>query len=127
MPFAAMVAIARIVAIVLIGAGIAGISSLAGVRQLGFVAGVIAIGVGGVIVLASNQVSWLPSTQRNRDHVEPAGGLFGRGYGAAAVVGLLGAGLVMGSAISSDTVLIVAGLAGLIALALLETERRRPT
>ena len=116
----AVVAIARILAIVLVGAGMAGIASVAGARQVAFLAGVVAIGVGGVFVLASNQASWLPVIQRpatgSAEGTESASGLFGRGYGVAAVVGLLGTGLVIGSAIDVDVALLVAGVAGVAAL-----------
>jgi hypothetical protein len=127
MAIRSMIAIARVVAFVLVGAGIAGVASLAGVGQLGLFAGVIALGIGGVFVLVSNQASWLPLPRRVDDADEPVGGLFGMSYGLAAVVGLLGGGLVIGSTIDSAAVLFVVGLAGLVALALLPTAHRGPT
>ena len=119
-----LAAVARIVAIVLVGAGIGSLASLAGLRPLAFAAGVVAILVGGVFVLATNQATWLPGSgasasaaaaQRRGDE---AGELLGNGYGVAVVVGLIGTGLVLGSAIDNATVGVVIGLWGLLMLLL---------
>lgn len=126
----AVVVIARMVAIVLAGAGIGGIASLLEARQLAFVAGVIAIALGGIFIGASNQASWLPMMQRRTsgatDHSEASRGLFGTGYGLAAVVGLLGAGMLLGAAIDDAPVVIAVGIAGLVALALLRSHGTDP-
>ena len=115
-------AVARVVAIVLVGAGIGSLASLAGLRPLAFAAGVVAILVGGVFVLATNQATWLPgsgasaSAAASQRRGDEAGELLGNGYGVAVVVGLIGTGLVLGSAIDNATVGVVIGLWGLLML-----------
>lgn len=124
----AALTIARIVAVVLVGAGIAGLASLVDARQLAFVTGVIAIVVGGVFVGASNQASWMPLVQRYADptdEVKIGRGLLGTGYGVAAVGGLLGAGLLVGAMIDDPAVLISVGVAGLVVLTLLRAGARQ--
>jgi len=117
-----LAAVARIVAIVLVGAGIGSLASLAGLRPLAFAAGVVAILVGGVFVLATNQATWLPgsgasaSAAASQRRGDEAGELLGNGYGVAVVVGLIGTGLVLGSAIDNATVGVVIGLWGLLML-----------
>ena len=117
-------AVARVVAIVLVGAGIGSLASLAGLRPLAFAAGVVAILVGGVFVLATNQATWLPgsgasaSAAASQRRGDEAGELLGNGYGVAVVVGLIGTGLVLGSAIDNATVGVVIGLWGLLMLLL---------
>ena len=120
-----LAAVARIVAIVLVGAGIGSLASLAGLRPLAFAAGVVAILVGGVFVLATNQATWLPgsgasaSAAASQRRGDEAGELLGNGYGVAVVVGLIGTGLVLGSAIDNATVGVVIGLWGLLMLLLI--------
>ena len=117
-----LAAVARIVAIVLVGAGIGSLASLAGLRPLAFAAGVVAILVGGLFVLATNQATWLPgsgasaSAAASQRRGDEAGELLGNGYGVAVVVGLIGTGLVLGSAIDNATVGVVIGLWGLLML-----------
>ena len=117
-------AVARVVAIVLVGAGIGSLASLADLRPLAFAAGVVAILVGGVFVLATNQATWLPgsgasaSAAASQRRGDEAGELLGNSYGVAVVVGLIGTGLVLGSAIDNATVGVVIGLWGLLMLLL---------
>jgi hypothetical protein len=119
-----LAALSRVVAIVLIGTGLAAIASLADVRQLAFLAGVIAIFIGGVFVLASNQATWLPTSRRAEpapaptDTANAPSGMLGVGYGIAVVVGLLGGGLLIGSAIDSPALGLILGLWGLAMLLL---------
>ena len=119
-----LASVARIVAIVLIGAGIGSLASLAGVRPLAFAVGTVGILVGGVFVLATNQATWLPGSGATASAAasdrggDEAGELLGNGYGLAAVIGLLGAGLVLGSVIDNATVGLVVGLWGLLMLLL---------
>lgn len=118
----AVAAFARIVAIVLVGAGIAGLVALVEARPVALVIGVVAIAAGGLFIGASNQASWVPFVQRPSDstyQAEERRALFGSSYGIAAVVGLLGAGLVVGALIETTTVLIGVGVGGLVALVLL--------
>jgi hypothetical protein len=117
-----LAAIGRIVAIVLVGAGIAGLASLAGIQQIAFLLGVAAMFIGGVFVFATNLASWLPLSDpmgRPRSLEGSSSSRFlGIDYGIAVIVGLVGAGLVLGWAIDNAAIAVVIGLWGLLMLLL---------
>jgi hypothetical protein len=118
-----LAAIGRIVAFVLVGAGIAGVASLAGTPQIAFLVGVAAMFIGGVFVFATNLASWLPLSdptgRSSASDASASNGFLGIDYGIAVVVGLVGAGLVLGWAIGDPVIAVVIGLWGLLMLLLI--------
>jgi hypothetical protein len=100
--------------------GIAGVASLAGSPQMAFLVGVAAMFIGGVFVFATNLASWLPlSDPTGRSgpaDARSSSGSIGIDYGIAVVVGLVGAGLVLGWAIGDTVIAVVIGLWGLLML-----------
>ena len=117
-----LAAIGRIVAFVLVGAGIAGVASLAGTPQIAFLVGVAAMFIGGVFVFATNVASWLPLSdptgRSSPSDASSSSGFLGIDYGIAVVVGLVGAGLLLGWAIGDPVIAVVIGLWGLLMLLL---------
>ena len=117
-----LAAVGRIVAIVLVGVGIAGLASVAGSPQIAFLVGVAAMFIGGVFVFASNLASWLPSSdptgRSGASDASSSSGFLGMDYGMAVVAGLVGAGLVLGWAIGDPAIAVVIGLWGLLMLLL---------
>jgi hypothetical protein len=117
-----LAAVARIVAIVLVGVGTAGLISLAGTPLIGFVLGVVAMFIGGVFVFATNLASWLPLSdptgRSGPSEASSSSGFLGLDYGIAVVVGLVGAGLVLGWALGDPAIAVVIGLWGLLMLLL---------
>src|SRR3954452_20303800 len=99
---------------VFVGAGLAGLLAMIGAQRTALYLGVLAILIGGAFIGLTNTMSWSPQIWlKGREEVRS---LFGSSYGVAAVVGLAGLGLVIGSAITSAAALLVAGSAGIAAL-----------
>jgi hypothetical protein len=118
-----LAAVGRIVAIVLVGVGIAGLATVAGSPQIAFLVGVAAMFIGGVFVFATNLASWLPLSdptgRSGASDTSSSSGFLGMDYGIAVIVGLVGAGLVLGWAIDNAAIGVVIGLWGLLMLLLL--------
>jgi hypothetical protein len=115
------VLLARLAGIVFVGAGLAGVLALIGAQESALYLGMIGVLIGGAFIGLTNTVSWLPRIRlmgrpRTPEYREEVLSLFGSSYGIAACVGLVGLGLVIGSAVPNATALLIAGFAGLAAI-----------
>ncbi len=113
--------VARILSVVLVGVGGAGLLALLHAQESALYLGMVGVLLGGIFIGASNQALFLsfifnvrePWTEDRRQEVR---GMLGSAYGGAGVLGLIGAGLVVGSALPNTIALLLAGVAGIAAL-----------
>jgi hypothetical protein len=116
-----VVRIGKLIAIVLTGAGAAGLLEVVGVEQRPLYIGIVTTLAGGIFMTAATDDSWVLIRRYFRgvwatEGAKELPGIHNTVFRLGAAVGLFGLGIVIGSIVSYDPALIVAGIGGIVAI-----------